>query len=94
MVPDAIAVEAGKTFLDLGIAGAVIIVLIGFLGWTVKQWQNERKEYAKKLDEEKDARLADAKEFAMLGETTRNAIAANTTAIQAMLEAFKDRKRL
>lgn len=84
-MPDATIIDASKQIIDFGIIGSVLILVIAAASWVVRQWMKTLRE----LYAEKDARLRDAKEHASLAESMRNAMAANTTAIQAVLGYLK-----
>lgn len=87
-MPDATVVEAGRSLVDASpVVGAFLVLVMAALVWVVYQWLATLKA----LDAEKDARLDDAKAYAKDGEATRNAMAANTSAIQSILAVVKDR---
>lgn len=84
-MPDAALLDASKTLVGEGVIGAMLVLVLGGLVFAVRQWIKTLRE----LYDEKDARLKDTKEYAALAESLRNAMVANTTAIQAMLGYFK-----
>lgn len=95
-MPDPVILDASRTFLDTGVIGAAAIFLMVALWWSVRQWLKSMSA----LEAEKDARLADAKEYAKEGEAMRNAMTSaavamkeNTTTMQAVLEVVRDRGR-
>jgi len=83
-----VVTDASTRIMDVGLVGVFLIGVLGTCGWITKQWLGTMK----LLDAEKDARLADAKEYAAAGEAARSAMQANTAAIQSILEAFRDRR--
>lgn len=84
-MPDATLVEASKQLIDLGTVGVFLVFVLAAFAWVVRQWMKTLQE----LYTEKDSRFKDAKEYAVLAESLRNAMAANTTAIQTMLQVLK-----
>lgn len=84
-MPDAALLDASKTLIGEGVIGAMLVLSLAGLAFAVRQWMKTLRE----LYDEKDARLRDSKEYATLAESLRNAMAANTTAIQAVLGYFK-----
>lgn len=84
-MPEVSVVEASRTIIGEGVIGAMLILTLSALVFAVRQWIKTLRE----LYDEKDARLKDWKEHATLAESMRNAMAANTTAIQAVLGYFK-----
>lgn len=84
-MPEISVVEASRTLIGEGVIGAMLILSLAGLAFTVRQWMKTLRE----LYDEKDARLRDSREYATLAETMRNAMTANTTAIQAVLGYFK-----
>jgi len=89
-MPDASLVDASSAFINADpILGSVVVVLMVVTAWVARQWLAALKS----VDAEKDARLADAKEYAASGEAMRNAMQSNTSAIQSILEVVRDRGR-
>lgn len=84
-MPDAVILDASKTIIDASVIGSILILTLAAFAWTVRQWMKSTRE----LYDEKDARIEEAKEYAKLAESMRTAMAANTTAIQAVLGYFK-----
>lgn len=84
-MPDSAVLDASKAIIGEGVLGAMLILTLAGLAFTVRQWIKTLRE----LYEEKDKRLSDAKEYATLAESLRNAMVANTSAIQAVLGYFK-----
>lgn len=73
--------------------GAVGIVVVGsalVIGWLAKQWMNERE----KVDQEKEKRLQDHQTFfTAQANSNREILSGVQTAIQALMDAYKDRGR-
>lgn len=84
-MPDGALVEASKQLIDVGMVGTMLVFVLAAFAWVVRQWMKTLQE----LYAEKDARLRDVKETAALSESLRNAMAANTAAIQTMLGLLK-----
>lgn len=71
--------------IGLVVAGAVLAV-----GWFAKQWMNVQD----KLDQEKEKRLSDHQTFfTAQANSNREILTGVQTAIQALMEAYKDRGR-
>lgn len=73
---------------DAALLGAALILVLAVLVWITKQWLSSMKA----CDTAKEARLADAKEYAQSGESIRNAMQANTEAIRAVLDLLRDQR--
>lgn len=71
--------------IGLVVAGAVLAV-----GWFAKQWMNVQD----KLDQEKEKRLSDHQAFfTAQANSNREILTGVQTAIQALMDAYKDRGR-
>lgn len=84
-MPDATIINASERLLDVGLVGVFLVFSLAALSWVIRQWMKTLRE----LYEEKDERLKDAKESAQISESVRNAMVANTNAIQAVLGILK-----
>lgn len=79
-----------KLLSDYGSIGVVIVIASLVIGWVAKQWLNVQE----KLDAEKEKRLADHQTFfTAQANSNREILTGVQTAIQALMEAYKDRGR-
>jgi len=88
MIPDATVVDAGKQIIDVGVVGAGLVFCMLALAWVTRQWVAAMKKH----DELQEARLKDVKDFAAIGEAIRQAMAANTVAIESALKVIRERE--
>lgn len=99
-MPEDIVSGAGKSILDVGVIGAVCILLIVALAWVVRTWrldvaavrqelQDERKAHL----ETREAWLEDVKEYAAIGESVRDQMRALITLYNSTMEVIKDSRR-
>jgi len=88
-VPDDAFLGASQKILDVGVIGAVCILLMIALAYIVRRYNAEQEAHQKT----RDSWLADVKEYANIGESVRNQMQANTSAMQSVLEIVKERTR-
>lgn len=77
-----LALDAGNKFIDAGLLGAAVILLIFAVIWLVRQVLKFHADLLK----EKDARLQDAKEYAEI-------VQANTTAMETLINTLSPQRR-
>jgi len=88
-MPDDALLGASQKILDVGVIGAVCILLLLGIAYAVRRYNAEQEAHQKT----RDAWLADVKEYANIGESVRNQMQANTSAMQSVLEIVKERNR-
>ena len=73
-----------------GSIGIVIVCSALVIAWVAKQWMNVQE----KLDQEKEKRLSDHQTFfTAQANSNREILTGVQTAIQALMDAYKDRGR-
>lgn len=81
-------VLVAKLLADYGSVGVVIVCAAFVIGWVAKQWMAVQD----KLDQEKEKRLSDHQTFFNAqANSNREVLTGVQTAIQALMEAYKDR---
>lgn len=94
-MPDALITDSGQRILDVGVIGAVCILLIAVLIIRERMYRSDLKSWEKQLDDAKKEHLNDVKRYAEIGETIREYIKGQTmslqTEVKAAMEVIKDR---
>ena len=87
-MPDGVLLDASGKYLDYGLLGLTCFFLMLALAWVVRQWQAEQKSH----QATRDARISDLKEHNADRMAIREAMTANTAAMNAVLDAVKERR--
>lgn len=84
---EALIAQLLSNYGGVGIVG--VIVLLAF-GWVTKQWMNERD----KVDAEKEKRINDHQAFfTAQSSANREVLTGIKTAVETMMDAYRDRGR-
>ncbi len=79
-----------KLIADYGPIGILVVVVLGAFGWVTKQWMNERD----KVDAEKEKRINDHQTFfTAQAAANREVLTGIKTAVETMMDAYRDRGR-
>jgi hypothetical protein len=92
-VPDAVLTDAAKEIIGISIVGPICILLICLLAWREKVSAQTIKFWQDKYETSQEARLKEVREFATTGEEMRDTQRALVVAVNANIEALKERPR-
>jgi hypothetical protein len=90
-MPDAQLTEASKSILDVGVIGAICLLLIAALIIRERMWRADMKAERDAHQETREEHLADVKHFAMIGESVRDQMKTQVQAFQNVIDLFKTR---
>lgn len=75
---------------NYGSVGIVSVLALLAIGWIAKQWMNERE----KVDAEKEKRISDHQTFfTAQAAANREVLTGIKTAVETMMDAYRDRGR-
>lgn len=92
-MPDVVLTDAAKEIIGISIVGPICVLLICLLAWREKIYRSDLKMWQDKHDASQAARLNDLREFATMGESMRESQRALAVAVNASMEALKERPR-
>jgi hypothetical protein len=92
-MPEQAIANATQSIVDVGVIGAVCILLMGALVWTVRTWRKEVKDERDAHQVTRNAHLADVRDMAKLSESIRDQQKATESAITSVLEFVKNERR-
>lgn len=90
-MPDATVTEATKSILDVGVVGAICILLMVVLVWREKIYRSDLKDEREAHQETREKHLEDVKHFAMIGESVRDQMKTQVQTFQNVIDLFKTR---
>ena len=91
-MPEALIGEAGRSILDVGVIGAVCLLLIAAIVWHVRISRADLKAEREAHKATLDAYLKSIKEYASIGESIRDQMAASEATMRAVLDVVKERR--
>lgn len=92
-MPDDIITDAAKEIIGISIVGPICIILVALLWWREKVYRTDLKFWQDKYQASQDAHLKDVRDFATSGEAMKNTMGSLVTAVNANMEALKERPR-
>lgn len=92
-MPDAVLTDAAKEIIGISIVGPICIILVALLWWRETAYQKSLKFWQDKYEASQEARLKEVREFATTGEEMRDTQRALVVAVNANIEALKERPR-
>lgn len=90
---DVLVTEAGRSIIDVGVVGAVCIMLIAALVWKEHISRRDLREEREAHKATLDAYLTSIKQYASIGESIRDQMAASEATMRAVLDLVKERNR-
>ena len=92
-MPDGIITEAGRSFLDVGITGALCVILAAVIVYLTRTHRTELHKEREDHQRTREAQLEDIRAFAKLGESIREQQNALERSIHAVLTIVRERGR-